>query len=271
LLFQFLELGQDAADRIIGLARTARYGNLDPAHGWLARDSYYMRSTIYRLVAPLVIAKLMQRRLTLVDMQLDPRIRVQYSLTRVLYNALSDPYALAKSDLVLEYDPNADVPDDVRRTNPAKYYAQGLFSMYLDTIVDTLTVQEEHDPPRCMSYGEFESVYTSESSDALPSYSQVRILFWGFHPRERPVLWRILITQAHLYRALRKLTNQPEFSLNTDSLFIPPAERQEYDWRQEGSRSSDKEVLSDPFTAADGYLRKQLETVLPIDDRHKHL
>jgi hypothetical protein len=270
LLFQFLELGQEAADRIVGLARTARQGNLDPDHGWLTRDSYYMRSTIYRLMAPLVIAKLMQRRLTLVDMQVDPRIRVQYSLTRVLYNSFSDHHALAKRDPALDYDPNAGVSDDIRRQNPAKYYAQGLFSMYLDTIVDTLIVQEEHNPPRCMSFGEFESVYPSESSDVLRSYGQVRSLFCGFHPQERPVLWRILITQAHLYRALYKLINQAAFSLDTDSLPISPEERKEYDWRQEGSRSSDKEALSDPFTAAEGYLRKQLEITLLIDDGHKH-
>jgi hypothetical protein len=79
-----------------------------------------------------------------------------------------------------------------------------------------------------------------------------------------------LITQAHLYRALRNVINQTEFSLSADGLLIPSAERQEYDWRQEGSISSDKEALSDPFTAADAYLRKQLETVLLIDDGHKH-
>ena len=71
LLFQLVELSDTALGRIYGLARTARESDLGPDHsGWLSPDnpssSYYATNTIYRFLAPLVIIKLIQRRLTFV-------------------------------------------------------------------------------------------------------------------------------------------------------------------------------------------------------------
>src|SRR5437588_3203958 len=66
LLFQLVELSESALRRISGLAKSASKGNLRPDHtGWLAPNDYYydhyMASTIYRLLAPFAILKLIQR------------------------------------------------------------------------------------------------------------------------------------------------------------------------------------------------------------------
>src|SRR5215207_1749089 len=104
-LFLFLELSGGAINRIFRLAYTAKEGNLDPNAGWLSGPGYFINSTIYRLIAPLAAFKLIQRRLTLFDLELDPKINIQYSLGKCLYSTFSDDFDLAKSYPSLEYEP----------------------------------------------------------------------------------------------------------------------------------------------------------------------
>src|SRR6188472_3102202 len=81
-----------ALRRIEGFSRNAREGYLKPNTGWLStEDGYYMISTICRLVAPLAVFKVMQRKLTAFDVNLDPRIKIQYLLVKALYRSFSGP------------------------------------------------------------------------------------------------------------------------------------------------------------------------------------
>ena len=85
IVFQLAELSEAAFYRITGLAQTASQGNLEPGRHSFLRDEYYRVSTIYRLLAPSAALKLMQRRLTLVDLSLDYAIHRRYALvTRTL-------------------------------------------------------------------------------------------------------------------------------------------------------------------------------------------
>ena len=80
LLFCFNELADDAFRRIVGFCREAKNDNLTT---WLSSEAYYLKNTIYRLLAPLAIFRLMQRRLTLFDLNLEPCINVQYLLIKL--------------------------------------------------------------------------------------------------------------------------------------------------------------------------------------------
>ena len=61
LLFQLVEHCESAKERIYSLARSAKEGDLEKV-GWLSKwDEYYLYSTIYFLLSPLVIFKLMQQ------------------------------------------------------------------------------------------------------------------------------------------------------------------------------------------------------------------
>ena len=91
----------------------------------------------------------------------------------------------------------------------------------------------------------------------------------NFHPKTRPVLWRILITQAHIYQALLR-TREMKISAPDDrfapSLLKPISEedRLTFDWRQRSEEATDEEVLSQPFEAALAHLRKYLGSLLAI-------
>jgi hypothetical protein len=76
LLFQLNELAESALRRILALPRDAHKGYIKECGGWLSdEDGYFVKNTIYRLLAPLAVFKLMQRRLTLFDLALDPAIK----------------------------------------------------------------------------------------------------------------------------------------------------------------------------------------------------
>ena len=53
LLFQIVELSDDALQQIFGLALSAKLGHLEPNAGWLSGVGYYMMSTVHLLLAPM--------------------------------------------------------------------------------------------------------------------------------------------------------------------------------------------------------------------------
>ena len=92
LLFQLAEFSESALYRIYSLARTARHGNLP---SWVDEDDYYMRSTMYFLISPLIILRLIQSQLTFVDLTLDSHIARQYSLLKLLFLTFTDDFTFA--------------------------------------------------------------------------------------------------------------------------------------------------------------------------------
>src|SRR5918994_17922 len=126
LLFQLCELSENALNRIYGLARSARTGNLDPPDNWLDGPGYYMASTIYNLLAPVAVFKLMQRRLTFVDLTVEPRIKAQYNLAKHIAVSFTDDFDIAALHPPIEYDPTTPASRELREKNPAQFWRQGL-------------------------------------------------------------------------------------------------------------------------------------------------
>ena len=79
-------------------------------------------------------------------------------------------------------------------------------------------------------------------------------LFLNFHPKTRPILWRMLITQVYLYMALRDKIEDVEIhpSHNFKPLkLMGEEERMLFDWRTVKHEVTDDEVLRTPFKAAE--------------------
>jgi hypothetical protein len=57
-----------------------------------------------------------------------------------------------------------------------------------------------------MDFGEFQELRSAKGRDSgiRPAFDRIGYLFDGFHPKTRPVLWRVLVAQAHIYEALLK-------------------------------------------------------------------
>jgi hypothetical protein len=248
LLFQLCELCESAYFRIRDLAERARAGELD---SWL-RDEPYRLSTLHRLVAPLVIFRLCQRRLTFADLTVEPRIRAQYALAKQLYLSWTGAFALAQAEPSVEYQPYGGAAD-----SEAVSALQHIVIGDLDRLIEAMTVREPDGAVRCISYGEFEDESRKEGSPLLQAVSNVDEVLVDFHPRTRPVLWRVLLTQAHLHKTLvhslqAGLGGSMDALTPTDAL--TREERQEFDWRDANSGEDDSKALDEPFAAVRQYL-----------------
>ena len=257
LIFELLEFAENAADRIRGLARTARQHDLPR---WLDGDSYYMDSTLYYLLAPVAVYKLMRRRLTAVDMTLDQNIARHYRLAKHLAGSFVDDFAFAWGLHVCDrdYDPNHSDWSNLRRDNEAKFWRQGLPYGRLDNAVESLIVRdhEPDGPLRIRGFGEFESALHKPGS-VSDSFAIVRDIFTLFHPAKRPVLWRMLVAQAHIYVAIVSFHERKGGEVRLMVTPIPPAERAPFAWEKEPT-AAQQQQMDDAFTVAEAYLAKYL-------------
>ncbi len=76
---------------------------LKNSYGWLSFPNYYFISTIYILLAPMAAFKLLQSRLTTVDLELDPQIKTIYLLAKHLYRTFSAASYWAQREPKIEY------------------------------------------------------------------------------------------------------------------------------------------------------------------------
>jgi hypothetical protein len=278
ILFQFAELSESALRRIHALARNAKDGNLGPERYWLSTDHYFIKSTIYRLIAPMAAFKLLQHRLTSIDLKLDQTINIQYILAKTLYYTFSSSADLARSEPAIPYDPDQigaeskDLTESQKKENitkhPEKFWLQGLKVGTIDILAETLILAGDKETgPRIKSFGEFEQEFFEKTNPIKSPDNRFEVLFTllsYFHPKTRPVLWRVLLTQAYLYNAIRNIRNTEDITTNFDNfkkLFDIEETKLKCDWKQPHETVSDEE-FDMHFKGAENYLRDTLKMSL---------
>ncbi len=255
LLFQLCECCESAYFRIRDLSERARRDELE---GWLRDEPYYL-STLHRLLTPLVVFRLCQRRLTFVDLTVEPRIRTQYALAKQLYLSWSGAFELARAQPSLEYNPYGEGPDP-----EAVHALQHIVIGDLDRLIDAMTIAEPDAPLRCMGYGEFEDRYRDPGSSLNRAVSKIGDLVANFHPQRRPVLWRVLVTQAHIHRALVR-SLQAGLAGPTDTLAptnaLTRGEQRDLEWQARDAPSEAHTTLPEPFAAVHEYLGERFPSI----------
>lgn len=243
LLFQLSEQAAQAFSRIKGISESAAQGKLGFAEGsWLNTNKYryYRLSTEYRLLAPMATIKLLQQRLTRLDLSLEPDIQLTYVLGSQTFRVMAADFELANAENArLEYDPHHVDAEKLRTVQPAIYWQQGVPSGILDNAVEALLVHDVDGGRRVMSYLEFETRRKETDSQLAKALDRISYLLVGFHPGERPVLWRILVATAALYRSIASLAEGELGRLGTTGLesllLMPKSELAAFDWRADKS------------------------------------
>lgn len=261
LLFQLADLAEHANHRVYSLARSARLGQLPR---WLAGDGYYLRSTMYKLMAPLVVFRLIQQRLTFVDLTLDEHIANQYRLLKLLYLTFTDPFDFAEIEPKLKYNPDVRDWRDKRKEKEQIHWPQGLYLGSLDNSIDALiTTADQNGKTRLKTFGEFDSEFSDKDSDAHRMFMTFADVLDGFHPQQRPVLWRMLCTQTLIYQQLiESQSTSKEASTRVDlSAILLKLPTRNLDWRMTPSDVSSDEALLIPKQVAQEYLRIRLPDV----------
>ena len=116
----------------------------DPGRPWYSSAEYRLNATIYYLLAPLVVARMIERRLTLVDLGLDKRIHTEFVLVQAICRSLADEFWAAELDPLLAYTPYVQGWREKRQDCPQRFRRQGLPVGRLNTALDMLHII----PPR---------------------------------------------------------------------------------------------------------------------------
>jgi hypothetical protein len=218
---------------------------------------------MYKLMAPLVVFRLIQQRLTFIDVTLDVHIANQYRLLKLLYLTFTDPYDFAAIDPKLEYKPDVEDWRPKREENEQVYWRQGLYLGSLDNSIDALIVTDQNGKSRLKTFGEFDSEFTDENSNTHKMFLTFADVLYGFHPQRRPVLWRMLFTQTLIYeKMIESQATSKETSTRVGlSAISPSLPTGDLDWRDSSSNVSSDEALLIPKKVAQEYLRLRLPEV----------
>lgn len=271
LLFRLAEASENALHRVFSLARTARKGDFGPRrYNWFQSPGYYMISTIYHLIVPLAIFRLLQNKLTLVDLTVDQRISNQYLIAKHLYISFTEDFVLAEIDPTLEYAPFENGWEQKRVTMPAKYWRQGVTFGKLDKAVEGMIKQMPDGLERCMSFGEFETAFHEDLKNDKNIFGAFIDICLNFHPSQRPILWRILIIQAHLHAKLMETFVQhgaTGFVTAIPSNFAS-TDLEKLDWRHPDEPQNESIIL-EPINVARIYLQKRLPTLFSFENNKR--
>jgi hypothetical protein len=229
LLFQLFEAAEGGFRAVTSLVRTQQRGNLP---GWLDVEGYYLRSTIHRLFRPLAIFRLMQRTTTLVDFNLDPSIRLRYTVLKECYRTLTDDFGIAELKPGLPYHPNRADWATARLEAPEENWRQGLVVGLLDRLTDGMAVARGA-AQDVMNYGEFETA-TVEGGSLRLAYMPVQDIFLNFDFVHRPVLARLLLVYAILIHTFMSIYGRPsdhvDFSAIVAELLNEAENRERLRW-----------------------------------------
>lgn len=267
LLFHLIEASENASNQIKRIAAMSRNSELQPDSP--TSKNYFLKACIYHLLVPCAIFKLIKKRLTLVDLLVDQRIYTQYILAKTLYQSYADDFLLASLYRPLEYSPYVEGWRELRKSKPQVFRRQGFPIGRLDNALDSLILREEGKAEpvyTIVSFGQFEQELEKVAEeDYNSSLGVAKDMFLNFHPSTRPVLWRILITQALIYRSITDVSYQKCIEVNGSInrlINVSEDEIKEFDWGCGGQEQERKFNLEEPFHVAKQYLKLRVGPAL---------
>lgn len=224
-----VDLIRRALDAIDTLAQPATWPYMSitapgyPATGWIGSDSRTLIDVLHGFACPVFAYRALEYEARRNAALIDPRSRLIVALLGAAVDLFTNEVLVAAVPPQIPYTPR--VPDwrSKRMAEPARYWWQGLSPDRFDQLRSTfLRVSIGGSDASVISAVEFRDIYESLYSPGCPDRRQRQSLgrlangFYGFEPRYRPVLWRVLTGQARLYDAILA---SPDFALEKGSSF----------------------------------------------------
>lgn len=226
----------------------------------------------------MTVFKILQRQLTSVDLRVDEVVNAQYSIAKVLYFSFSNAKPLSVYQKGIAYLP---YPDEYKRK---------LSTAEIDSITESLIERQSENTLSIKSIRDFEAGFLDQKKVISEPFSAIAELFLNFHPKRKPILWRMLIAQAHLYLALIAIdklkmksdnaalihSNDKGSShrysvLNNFKLKMMSKEewQRRFEWRKNPEypeEPDENEFFHKPFMAVEKYLEERLPELMEVKD-----
>jgi hypothetical protein len=224
---------QQARERIQGLAQAARDGTFQRD---LEANKPFWKAAIYDIVAPAAIAdRVADFDVTLCTLETWNRL----ALARSLQQLFRADEALAGYDPKLAYAPERAGQPEFRETD-----RQGIVAV--SDMLQTFASSTETDPvcPRAS----FVARFSTNDPEFEPNLTEIRALLTKFHPRAKPVFWRLLIAEALLAQALNELAQEADLSGALSNIRFKQSKL--FDWCTPGSEAPPGESPAENAQAA---------------------
>ena len=183
---------------------------------------------------------------------------------------IGDDFDLAQAGATpLAYEPHHTQAQSLRQAQPAVYWQQGVPRGILDNAIESLLVRESGAAPRVMSFLEFAHARTEQDGPMRNAFERIGYLVADFHPRTRPVFWRVLLATAGIYRALIRVADRNTHdiaSLHAAQLLATvDAERDSFDWRADKHDADDSRAIEHAHAAVAAYLKQSVAPTVARD------
>jgi hypothetical protein len=276
LIFQSITLSKNALVAISDLSKNTSNGGKEK----LDMRSEFMKITIYRLFAPLAAYKILQSKITLVDLNLDENKKLQFEIGQYIYNSFTEDLEIAKTQPALTYDPymTGDAESERERKekeSPSIHKLQGIKIITIEQVIHKYFIQQTDEKiigvnPMAIFISKAFPTDGNNQGFPQPDIQGIIELFEKFHPMRKPVLWRTLIIQAYLYEALiwSSDTNKTNAEIRIpskyaeylrtlfDKLKVSVEQLELFDWRSPHDNISYEDAIVRFFTAAENYLKR---------------
>jgi hypothetical protein len=231
LIFLHVEDSENAYNHIIELANMARLGTLSVNITDKKENNYYLKATIYKLIRPMAVFRLMQRHLTSYDLHLEDYFRLQYILAKCLYFSCTDDYYVAlgsrkredyKLCLICAFQGylkhSEEKKEKTLHPDHIVYNILGMTRGVIDNLANSLIKFDENDKTyRVMTFDEFEEKhFDNELMKMTPSMLRVCELFSRMSLSNRDsypsyvLIWRILVLHACIYSIMKGIVRQKQ-------------------------------------------------------------
>jgi hypothetical protein len=252
LLFLLNEYSESAINRIEDLARESRDMKKIPGKESYFKSDYFLSNTIYKLLLPLVIFKLMQKNLTLYDLKLVPAIEVQYTILKQIYFSFSSDIRISDFEPKIDYEPYPKPTDEQIKANPTKFKKQGIPIGEMDIILESF-IKVDTKGTGVISYGELiQNFFKNKKHD---EFNNLVKMFERFDPDVQPVTWRILLVQYILYKSIHRSYNLPKNQRKNIKVILPvtAVDKQKLNWFDDENDLSNP-ILSETMKAVENFV-----------------
>jgi hypothetical protein len=192
---------------------------------------------------------------------------LQYELLKQVFITFTRAFELAARDPMLDYNPDRADPgerdrDRLLREHPGVYRRQGFYLGTLELIAEAM-IKGSHGEARCASFGEFLVDWDDPHSALAGVLVDFDEMFLGFHPVDRPVLWRVLVAQSMLADLVLKSHHKTKDQRLSALLpTVGPELIKDFDWRAQGEcDGADEELVAEPLRVVRAYLAEALDEV----------
>jgi hypothetical protein len=234
------------------------YISRDKRKSWMA-DRYYQRSTVYRIFLPIVLHRLLLRKLSQLDVTLEPVIGRKFMTLSIYPDILVDHFDLANvANFDIPYDPYAEPTKEQLEHKPGEFKFQGLVRGEVERLVSAMIVSDPKGPAP-IEWFQFEIGLDEKKADLDSAYHPVRKILTGFHPHTHPVVWRAFIAfllLSEFYISAREFTIE-EYDACTSKMDCAKFKDQLGD-------DISSELMTTHFKAAQIYVREKIVSAFNV-------